>query len=120
MVYQIFNFYDYFFQREVPQDGYTNPAGTQWIRNDKDKTTYDFPSPKKQRMNPTKSVGQTSKASPSKVVSDGKERQVSAEYTQQMVGTKEESEDKGLKIEDLITPGSDQLRFGSFDTMEIC
>jgi hypothetical protein len=57
MVCWIFNFYDYFFQREVPQDGYTNPAGTQWIRNDKDKTTDDFPSPKNQRMDPTKSMG---------------------------------------------------------------
>jgi hypothetical protein len=36
-----------------------------------------------------------------------------------MVDTKEESEDEVLKIGDLITPGSNQLRFGSFDTVEI-
>jgi hypothetical protein len=42
-----FQFYDYFFQREVPQDEYTNPASTQWIRNDKDRPKDDIHSPKK-------------------------------------------------------------------------
>lgn len=36
-----------------------------------------------------------------------------------MTVTEEDSEDEGLKIEDLIIPGCDQLRFGTFDTMEI-
>ncbi|KAK3141743.1 hypothetical protein QOZ80_4BG0337790 [Eleusine coracana subsp. coracana] len=27
-------FYDFFLQREVPQEGTTNPAGNQWVRND--------------------------------------------------------------------------------------
>lgn len=30
-----FFFYDFVFQREVPQEGTTNPAGTKWIRNDR-------------------------------------------------------------------------------------
>jgi len=46
-----FHFYDYFFQREVPQEGYTNPAGTKWIRNERDQPKDDFPSPKNIKLN---------------------------------------------------------------------
>jgi hypothetical protein len=53
------------------------------------------------------------------MVTDGKYKQVFSECSQQVSGTNEDSEDEGLKIGDLITPGSDQLIFGSFDTMEI-
>lgn len=42
-----FHFYDYFFQREVPQEGVTNSTGTQWIRNERDHPKDDFPSLKK-------------------------------------------------------------------------
>jgi hypothetical protein len=60
-----FNFYDYFFQREVPQDGYTDSTGIKWIRNERDQPKEDAPSPKKQRMGQTKQVGQSSEAGPS-------------------------------------------------------
>ena len=53
------------------------------------------------------------------MVSGGKGKQVSGGYEQQMTVTEEDSEDEGLKTRDLIIPGSDQLRFGTFDTMEI-
>ena len=42
------HFYDFVFQREVPQEGFTNAAGTTWTRNS-DKDTEEHPSPKKQR-----------------------------------------------------------------------
>jgi len=52
-----FHFYDYVFQREVPQDGYTNPAGTQWVRNNREQPRDGLPSPKKWRMTNAKTGG---------------------------------------------------------------
>lgn len=54
----------------------------------------------------------------------GKGKQVSGEgyyqnETKQMSGNDDDNEDEGLKIGDLIEPGSDQLRFGNFDHMEV-
>ena len=43
-----FHFYDFTFQREVPQEGVTNAAGTSWTRTT-DRPSGDFPSPKKPR-----------------------------------------------------------------------
>lgn len=45
-----FHFYDYFFEREVPQEGFTNPASTQWIKNDREQAREGPSSPKKQKM----------------------------------------------------------------------
>jgi len=42
------HFYDFVFQREVPQEGFTNAAGTTWTRNS-DRDTEEHPSSKKQR-----------------------------------------------------------------------
>jgi hypothetical protein len=119
-----FHFYDYFFQREVPQDGYTDSSGTKWIRNEKDKPKDDFPSPKKQKMDPPKNVSQSSGAGTSNTVNVDKGKQVAGEgYYQneakQMARNDDDSEDEGLKIGNLIEPGSDQLRFGNFDHMEV-
>ncbi|KAG2575744.1 hypothetical protein PVAP13_7KG373201 [Panicum virgatum] len=43
-----FHFYDFTFQREVPVEGITNSAGTQWTRKS-DRANDDNPSPKKPR-----------------------------------------------------------------------
>lgn len=43
-----FFFYDFEFQREVPQEGITNPAGNKWVRVDK--PVGEHPSPKKPRF----------------------------------------------------------------------
>ena len=40
-----FHFYDFTFQREVPQEGVTNAAGTSWTKTT-DRPSGDFPSPK--------------------------------------------------------------------------
>jgi hypothetical protein len=119
-----FNFYDYFFQREVPQDGFTNPSGNKWIRNERDKSKDEFPSPKKQRMEPTKDLGQPSVAGTSKSASNVKGKQVSVDCsgqkkTQALGNNDEDSEDEGLRMGDLIIPESDQLRFGTFENLEI-
>jgi hypothetical protein len=45
-----FHFYDYFFQREVPLEGYTDPTITKWIRNEREQPKEDFPSPKNRRL----------------------------------------------------------------------
>ena len=42
------HFYDFVFQREVPQEGFTNAAGNIWTRNN-DRASDDNPSPKKQK-----------------------------------------------------------------------
>lgn len=42
-----FLFYDFKFQREVIQDGTTNPAGNKWVRNDR--AGDGNPSPKKKK-----------------------------------------------------------------------
>uniref|UniRef100_A0A0A8XSL7 Uncharacterized protein n=1 Tax=Arundo donax TaxID=35708 RepID=A0A0A8XSL7_ARUDO len=46
------NIYDFFFQREIPREGQTNPAGNTWVRVDvKDKPGLEHPSPKKAKLN---------------------------------------------------------------------
>lgn len=77
-----FHFYDYFFQREVPQEGYTNTSGTKWIRNERDQPKEDFPSPKKQKMVQPKSGGQSVGAGPSNKANDTKGKQVAGECSQ--------------------------------------
>lgn len=118
-----FQFYDYFFQREVPQEGYTNPARTQWIRNERDKPKDGAPSPKKQRMDQSKNSSQSFEVGPDNNVNGGKGKQVNAECSQKVIQQQpcsdEDSEDEGLKIGDLVVPRSDQLRFGNFDTLEL-
>uniref|UniRef100_A0A0A9BS92 Uncharacterized protein n=1 Tax=Arundo donax TaxID=35708 RepID=A0A0A9BS92_ARUDO len=52
------NIYDFFFQREISQEGQTNPAGNKWVRVDSnDKPGLEHPSPKKPKLNETS--GQT-------------------------------------------------------------
>ena len=77
-----FHFYDYFFQREVPQDGYTDASGTKWIRNERDQAKDDFPSPKKQRMEQSKQAGQGFEAGPSKSYDAGKGKQMTNEISE--------------------------------------
>jgi hypothetical protein len=117
-----FHFYDYFFQREIPQEGVTNSSGTQWIRNERDHPKDDFPSPKKQKMDQSKNAGQFSGAGPSNRLSDSKGKQVSggcSQKDQQQPCSDEDSEDEALMMGDLVVPGSEQLRFGNFDPVEI-
>jgi hypothetical protein len=119
-----FNFYDYFFQREVPQDGYTNPAGNTWIRNDKNKPQDDFPDPKRQKMDPSDNSVQTFEAGASRSSGIGKGKQVAGNEVHtkeipQQESVDEDSEDEALLMGDLVQPGSEQLRFGSFDNIEI-
>jgi hypothetical protein len=117
-----FHFYDYFFQREVPQDGYTDPTGTKWIRNERDQQKEDFPSPKKQKMEQTKQPGQPSEAGPSKTYSTSKGKQVVGDGSgtaSQQQASSEDSEDESLLMGDLVVPGYEQLRFGNFDNMEL-
>ena len=45
------HFFDFTFQREVPVEGMTNAAGTTWTRTT-DRTSGDFPSPKKTKRGP--------------------------------------------------------------------
>jgi len=42
------HFYDFIFQREVPQEGITNSSGTKWVRTDR--PSGDNPSPKKHKI----------------------------------------------------------------------
>ncbi|CAD6344041.1 unnamed protein product [Miscanthus lutarioriparius] len=77
-----------------------------------------------ENMEQAKSSGQTFKVGPSNNVNVGKGKQVSADSSQcsqkvnqQQACSDEDSEDEGLKIGDLVAPGSDQLRFGNFDTL---
>ena len=42
------HFYDFIFQREVPQEGITNSSGTKWVRTDH--PSGDNPSPKKHKI----------------------------------------------------------------------
>jgi hypothetical protein len=117
-----FHFYDYFFQREVPQDGYTDPTGTKGIMNERDQQKEDFPSPKKQKMEQTKQPGQPSEAGPSKTYSTSKGKQVVGDGSgtaSQQQASSEDSEDESLLMGDLVVPGYEQLRFGNFDNMEL-
>jgi len=78
-----FNFYDYFFQREVPQEGFTNPTGTQWIRQDRDQAKDGIPSPKKKKLTNDKVSGHHLEAGTSNKGSDGKGRQKTGDCTHQ-------------------------------------
>lgn len=98
-----FHFYDYFFQREVPQDGYTYSSRTKWIRNERDKPKDDFPSPKKQKMDATKIVGQSFGVGTSKITNVCKGKQDSGECSyqnesKQLSCNEKNNEDEGLKI----------------------
>jgi hypothetical protein len=118
-----FHFYDYFFQREVPQDGYTDVSRTKWIRNERDQAKDDFPSPKKQRMEQAKQAGQGSEAGPSKNYDAGKGKQmtnvISENVQQQQHCSEGDSEEDSFFTGDLIAPGADHLRFGSFNTLKL-
>jgi len=70
-------------------------------------------------LDPARNVGQSYEAGASKTVTGGKGKQVIGESTHQVTNTEEDSEDEGLKIGDPIIAGSDQLRFDTFDTLEI-
>lgn len=112
------------FSREVPQDGFTNPAGNTWIRNDKNKPLDDLPYPKKQKMDPAKSSAQSFEAGTSKSSGVVKGKQVDSNVSQQkenvqLESVDEDSEDEALLMGDLVQPGSEQLRFGLFDNVEI-
>lgn len=67
----------------MPQDGYTNPPGTKWIRNEREKPKDDFPDPKKQKMEPAKNNNQSSEAGPSKIANTSKGEGVSGDGPQQ-------------------------------------
>jgi hypothetical protein len=117
-----FHFYDYFFQREVPQDGFTDSSGTKWIRNERDQPKDDFPSPKKQKMEQSKQAGKHSEAGPSKNYSTDKGKQVTGNGSgigNQQHTVSEDSEDESILMGDLVVPGCEQLRFGNFDTTEL-
>jgi hypothetical protein len=118
-----FHFYDYFFQREVPQDGFTDSSGTKWIRNERDQPKDDFPSPKKQKMEQSKQVGKFFEAGPSKNYGTDKGKQAtgndSGTGNQQHDVPEEDSEDESLLMGDLVVPGSEQLRFGNFEITEL-
>lgn len=45
-----FYWHDFHFQREVEQEGYTNPVGTKWIRISREKSNDEGPSPKKPKL----------------------------------------------------------------------
>jgi hypothetical protein len=118
-----FHFYDYFFQREVPQDGFTDSSGTKWIRNERDQPKDDFPSPKKQKMEQSKQAGKLFEAGPSKNYSTDKGKQVTGNDSgignQQHNVSEEDSEDESFLMGDLVVPGSEQLRFGNFEITEL-
>ena len=65
-----FHWHDFHFQREVEQEGYTNPAGNQWIRTGGDKND-EIPSPKKMKLGGNFQTNNT-EAGPSNYSNTGK------------------------------------------------
>jgi hypothetical protein len=112
-----FHWHDFHFQREVEQEGYTNPAGNKWIRVSDEKSNDDIPSPKKLKLG-TNSQAHNTEAGPSNYNSTSRGKKVN-EAVEGNKNDTEESEDEGLDIGDLCIPGAEKLSFGNFDNAEI-
>jgi hypothetical protein len=120
-----FFFYDFEFQREVPQEGITNPAGNKWVRVDKPGD--EHPSPKKPRFgeHPSREVmvlvDLVTQVFTLEVLLWAHQRKMHSfknlriAYLSQLKRT---SEDRGLTFGHLISPGCESLQFGSFQVGE--
>lgn len=101
------HWYDYSFQREVAQEGYTNVAGIKWIRVEGEKDKEDKPSPKKLKtINSTQGNNNTEARTSKGSGSGGGKQQSNEGGGEQMVDTigngDEETEDENLMIGGLI------------------
>lgn len=127
--------YDFIFQREVPQEGTTNPAGNKWVRVDNPdgskenpqskKPKFDNPKPQEDKEAGTKNTNDRHmQSAPPKFMADaqkayrnldqGKSNGYSGKGKKEAVVEIEEmdSDDEGLILGDLIQPGSDALNVG--------
>uniref|UniRef100_A0A0A9GUN4 DUF4283 domain-containing protein n=1 Tax=Arundo donax TaxID=35708 RepID=A0A0A9GUN4_ARUDO len=134
------HFYDFYFQREILQEGSTNPAGNKWVRTGGDDgNNGDKPSPKKQKTNDnfgtvtstqqgqSTNTSQGTKSAPPKFMADAqklynnmgpsptpqpeKESKGKETVIVEEVEDSDEEEDEGLLIGDIICPSGDAYIF---------